>query len=298
MRPPRALRVIAVIAAATAVTATVACGTDAPTAPDAAAPAPRPAAEPGRYLAPIFPDVRVSAGRTYGAAVPSGAAAAAPLLLDVYEPEGDTASVRPAIVWIHGGGFRGGARTAPQMVELARAFAQRGYVAVSISYRLRPGPVLTDTLGAIIDAVHDAHAAVRWLRANATAWRVDTSRIAIGGGSAGAVTAMGVAYADEFGEGGSGNAGWSSRVRAVVNFWGSLPSSYLEAGEAPLAIIHGTEDRTIPFTDAIALRDRATAVGLPLLFRPLEGVGHGDWRPLATYVGWIAPFLREHLALP
>ena len=56
--------------------------------------------------------------------------------MDVYEPAGDHARNRPAMVWIHGGGFRGGTRHQGNVVGLARAFAQRGYVAASIDYRL------------------------------------------------------------------------------------------------------------------------------------------------------------------
>lgn len=251
-----------------------------------------------RYVDDIFPDVQATSGLQYGSAVPFGGTTPVPLRLDLYQPVGDTRTDRPAIVWIHGGGFTGGDRTAPQMVELARRFARKGYVTASISYRLRTSAERqADSIGTYLDAVADAKAAVRWLRSQATAYGLDTSRVAIGGGSAGAFTAIGAAYLEP--EGTSGNPAFSSQVDAVIDFWGALPDlAQLEAGEAPIIIIHGTADATVPFALGEQLFARAQAVGVPVDFRPLSGAPHGHWSPIEQYVDWIVPFLRTHLALP
>jgi pimeloyl-ACP methyl ester carboxylesterase len=105
------------------------------------------------------------------------------------------------MVWIHGGGFRGGTRHQGNVVGLARAFAQRGYVAASIDYRLlAKGVVCGGTATpppqcgpAALAARDDALAAVAWLRAHARGLRLDPHRIAVGGTSAGAVTSLLVA---------------------------------------------------------------------------------------------------------
>ena len=88
---------------------------------------------------------------------------------------------------------------------LGTALAQRGFVVGSINYRLTgsvdgtgeyccPGNA-SDQYA--VDAVHDARAAVRYLRRMAPdpAWRLDAERIGLGGGSAGAVTALFLGYA-------------------------------------------------------------------------------------------------------
>lgn len=257
-----------------------------------------PPATPRRYVDDVFPSVQVTSGLQYGSAVPAGGTTAAPLRLDLYQPVGDTRTDRPAIVWIHGGGFVSGERTDPAMVELCRRFARKGYVTASITYRLRTNAQKqADSAGTYLDAVADAKAAVRWLRSQAAVYGIDTARVAIGGGSAGAATALGAAYLE--GEGTSGNPGLSSEVDAVVDFWGALPDlTQLERGEAPVLIIHGTADQTVPFSRGEELFARARAVGVASEFYPMQGAPHGFWTPMDQYVGWIAPFLRTHLALP
>lgn len=251
-----------------------------------------------RYVDDVFASAAVTSGLVYGSAVPAGGTTPAPLRLDLYQPEGDTRRDRPVIVWIHGGGFVTGERTDPPMVELCRRFARKGYVTASLTYRLRTNAQKqADSVGTYLDAVADAKAAVRWLRSQAAVYGLDTARIAIGGGSAGAATALGAAYFEA--EGGSGTPGVSSQVDAVVDFWGALPDlTQLERGEAPVLIIHGTADQTVPFSSGEALFAQARAVGVPSEFYPMTGAPHGFWSPMDQYVTWIAPFLRTHLALP
>jgi acetyl esterase/lipase len=142
----------------------------------------------------------------------------------------------------------------------------------------------------------DARAAVRWLRRNATSYRIDENKIAIGGGSAGAFTALHVAYAS--GEGDSGNPGYSSRVAAVIDLWGGLLDiTDMTHGEPPLMVIHGTADRTVAFSFADSLVRRAKDVGVVCEFHPLEGQGHAAWAQMVQFIDWIAPFLYRHMDL-
>jgi acetyl esterase/lipase len=127
-------------------------------------------AQEQRYRDEVFASVAITADTAYGQA-PDENANPVTLRLDLYQPSGDTEPSRPAFVWIHGGGFTGGDKADPLNTTIATRFARRGYVTASINYRLRPGhyfeqgdPELTL---AILDAQHDAQAAVRWLRANA-----------------------------------------------------------------------------------------------------------------------------------
>ena len=70
-------------------------------------------------------------------------------------PAGDTQTSRPALVWVHGGGFSGGDKANPLPVDVANTFAKQGYVVVSINYRLlgsgcvgQPEPALVHDRGA------------------------------------------------------------------------------------------------------------------------------------------------------
>ncbi len=201
------------------------------------------------------------------------------LLLDVYRPAGaNLPAVRPGFILIHGGGFTGGTKSNATMVAFGNAYAQRGYVAVSIEYRVvgddpptearaqDPGdPVSVAAVAARVDAVK----AVEWMRANAATLGIDPDRIAVGGYSAGAITALGLAYRDPGVDG--------ADVQVVLSLSGGLYGleSLIDADEAPLIMIHGTADPTVPFSLAEAIEDRALSVGLTHEFYPLEGVGHG-----------------------
>ena len=264
-----------------------------------AAPAPPGPAVPagGRFIDEVFPEVAVARDVAYGSAR-TWDGRTETLRLDVYEPRGDTATSRPALVWIHGGGFTSGSRTTEPMVSLATRFARRGYVCVSIDYRLRPPEVMAvSPSAAILDAMYDARAAVRWLRSQAARLRIDGARIAIGGGSAGAYTALNVAYREEEGE--SGNPGFSSSVRAVVDFWGALTDlSQMEAGEAPLIVIHGTQDAVVPYALGEALAARAGETGVPCELHPLPGEGHSAWDLMDDFLSWVPAFLYRHVIAP
>ncbi|MFN7458151.1 MAG: alpha/beta hydrolase [Gemmatimonas sp.] len=252
-----------------------------------------------RYVDTVFSAVATQTGVPYGASVPFGSTSAAPLLLDLYQPEGDTASARPVLVWIHGGGFVSGTRTDGQIPRLARSLALRGYVSVSISYRLRNGVTFNaDPAGGIRDAVHDARAAVRWVRANARTFRFDPTRIGFVGSSAGGITALFSSYDQSLGEGASGNPGFPSTVKTVVNFWGSLPQaadSVMQAGEPPLLIFHGTEDTTVPYAEALQLVARATQVGIPHRLVTLTGQGHAAWNNVPLFEAELTQFLNQRL---
>jgi hypothetical protein len=130
-----------------------------------------PGAAPLRYRDAVFETVATTSDVTYGSAV-NGSGETVSLELDVYQPSGDAVTARPAIVWVHGGSFAFGSKTSPELVDEATVFATKGYVNVSIEYRLEPGgcsagaPTGTSNL-AIQEALADAQSAVRFLRTNA-----------------------------------------------------------------------------------------------------------------------------------
>src|SRR5262245_1589997 len=126
----------------------------------------------------------------------------------------------PAVLSIHGGGFRAGKRD--RWDKLCQQLAERGYVAATVTYRLAPKYQFPA-------AVHDVKAAIRWLRANAKKYHIDPDRIGVTGGSAGGHLAqfLGVTGGVNRFEGAGGNAEQSSRVACVVNFYG--PSDFTKS---------------------------------------------------------------------
>jgi len=232
-----------------------------------------------RYRDQVFSAVTTTNDITYGRA-PLDDGTQVDLKLDLYQPTGDTAAKRPAVVWVHGGGFTSGDKSTGR--GKATFFAQLGYVAVSINYRLlspdgcggnpNPTPLCEH---AALEAQHDAQAAVRWLRANASTYKIDTDRIAMAGGSAGAVTSVLAATHSED-PGTSGNPGYPSDIRAAVSVSGGMPTNELiDAGDSPTLFIHGTEDRVVPFEWAVANAAKMQELGVFTVLEPIEGAGHG-----------------------
>jgi acetyl esterase/lipase len=238
---------------------------------------------PLRYRDAVF--ARVSVQRDIGYSGDQG--------LDLYTPAGDRSRDRPAVVWIHGGGFRAGSKANRNVVELAAAFAQRGYVAASINYRLlaqgvacggTPTPV-PQCAGAALAAKEDAQAAVDWLRAHARGLRIDPRRIAVGGTSAGAVTSLLLA------------ADPASQVGAAVSISGFLPGGSFTRADAPTLFFQGTDDRTISYTGAKATADAMARAGVPVVFEALRGAGHVPWQYRSRFITHSAYFLFEELGL-
>src|SRR5689334_5641578 len=157
-----------------------------------------PGPAPLRYRDEIFNNVTTTSDVTYGSAVDLSGNTVT-LKLDVYQPTGDTITERPAIVWVHGGSFCCGDKTSPELIDEATTFAKKGYFNVSINYRLESpgcsaGNVTASCISAIAEAEADAKTAVRFLRTNAALYGIDVTRIAIGGSSAGAITALNVGF--------------------------------------------------------------------------------------------------------
>jgi para-nitrobenzyl esterase len=266
--------------------------------------------------------IEVTSPIEYGQGAVQPAPATVSLLLDLYSPIGvGVPTLLPGLILVHGGGFTQGSRTQAEIVQIASELASRGYVVASIDYRVAgDAPIsspefqiaLADAsaastsllVPAAIAGVEDATMAYRWMVDNAASLAVDTTRIAIGGASAGAIIAVEVAATLD--DHGIENV---PQLRAVVDLWGKawpLGEQDLEAGEPPIISIHGELDTRIPLADAVALRDRAEAVGVPFEFHPIAGAGHSfdsidifalEAQPGVTLFDRCVEFLRFHLDL-
>ena len=229
------------------------------------------------------------------------------LRLDLAMPgEGD--GPFPAVVCLHGGGWRSGNRQ--QLGQTIEALAGRGYVAVTVSYRLAPGARFPAQ-------IEDCKAAVRWLRANAGKYKVNPDRIGGLGFSAGAHLACLLGTTDKTAglEGSGGNPESSSRVQAVVSFFGptdftaktwskeiednvflpflgarfedspevyrkASPVSYVSKDDPPFLFFHGTEDKLVNIRQSKVLAEKLKEAGVEAKVVVMEGEGHG-WRGAA-----------------
>ena len=159
-----------------------------------------------RYYEELF-NVNISADIKFGEAVqplPLNPDNIQELFMDVYQPNGDTLSARPLIIWAFGGAFIAGSKTSPDIVALSNAFAKRGYVNAAIDYRLSTNLVINSEVSnfyeALLKATHDMRASIRYFYKDAATineFKVDTTRIYIAGVSAGAFTALHIAHFDE-----------------------------------------------------------------------------------------------------
>ena len=220
------------------------------------------------------------------------------LHLDMYLPKGRTKST-PAIIFIHGGAWKGGKRS--DMKFYCVKFAEKGYVTATVTYRLTgeaPFPA----------AVHDVKCAVRWLRGNAVKYKIDPERIVVSGNSAGGHLSMMIGYSDDPSlEGSGGYSGVSSRVCAVVNFYGptdlttdfakkqgvvedfmggktfdespdvyklASPLFHLTKDDPPTLIFHGTIDSTVPIVQADKLEEKLEKLRIDYVYERYDGWPH------------------------
>lgn len=145
------------------------------------------------------------------------------LVVDAFVPKAQRAD-RTAFIMIHGGGWRSGSRT--QHYPLAEALAAKGYVCFTPEYRL-------STEALFPAAIYDLKAAIRWVKANAEKYGIDTAKIVIAGFSAGGELAsfLGVTGNMPLFEGCEGNIKFTSHVNAIVNLDGTLSFTHPESGE-------------------------------------------------------------------
>jgi carboxylesterase type B len=228
-----------------------------------------PGTGPVRYRDQVFSAVTVTNNVTYGSAV-NLSGQTITLQLDMYEPTGDTVTSRPAVVWVHGGSFCCGSKTSGEIVDEATTLAKLGFVNASINYRLEsPGcsGSLSNCGQAIQEAWADAQTAVRFMRTNAATYGIDPNRIAIGGSSAGGITALNVGYASAEDP--------SASVRAAQSISGTkISNSAISAGDAAALDFHCTTDPLVPYRSAVNTVNAAKAQGLDAFLESWDATCH------------------------
>ena len=286
---------------------------------------------------------RASAGRAPQGLLPAGANVTRDivyaevgdrrLLLDLYLPaEGPRR--RPVIVWVHGGGWRGGSKGSGGR---ARPMLDRGYAIVDVGYRLSGEAIFPAQ-------IQDCKAAVRWVRANAATYGLDPDRIGAWGSSAGGhLVAMLGTTGDVNDFDTEANAAQSSAVQAVCDWFGPTdflqmdthalegsrlvhdapdspeslllggpiqtdpyrslarkanPITYVSPNDPPFLIMHGDKDMAVPVHQSQLLYEALRKAGVDATLHVVRGAGHGlrdGERDPDQLLETVAGFFDRHL---
>jgi acetyl esterase/lipase len=243
---------------------------------------------------------------------------------DIYSPlDHDRTKPLPGIIVIHGGGFNDGDKARGRELNISENLALKGYVCMSINYKLRrvKGQVTWP------QSVYDAKAAVRYLRKEAANLGVDPDKIGVIGCSAGCNLSMMLATtgaADGFDAvKGEPYQDVSARVACAIGFYGAVdlmnyhdmkmfaktreeapglykkgsPITYLDAQDPPMLLVHGTADVTVPLSQSETYLRIAKEKGAPCALEVIPDAPHTfdlqpkqrDLRPLVT------GFFDQHL---
>jgi acetyl esterase/lipase len=209
----------------------------------------------------------------------------------------------PAIVCIHGGGWKSGSRQ--QLTALTEHLAKNNFVAVTVTYRFAPKYKFPAQ-------IEDCKASVRWLRANAEKYSVNPDKIGAVGFSAGGHLASLLGAADDKAglEGKGGNPKQATKIQAVVSFFGptdftdktwnaaaettffvpflggryeekkdayrqASPIIYCTKEAPPFLFFHGTKDPLVSIEQSQKMSKKLTGLGVSAELVTMEGEGHG-----------------------
>lgn len=221
--------------------------------------------------------------------------------------------MRPAIVFLHGGGWQQGKRDAYH--DLMATFASQGYVTATLDYRLTdvaPWPA----------QIEDVQAGLRWLVQHANEVGIDPERIAIMGESAGGHLSLMAGMLP-------GETEEALRVRAVGNLYGptdfrdvknianarsavehlvggrlednnealerASPVVHVDRGDPPVLTLHGTDDTLVPIVHARILHKRLEAAQIPNRMVPLERTGHSLGEHRERSLELLSEFFDQNL---
>lgn len=214
------------------------------------------------------------------------------LTLDAFVPDGK--GPFPAVIIVHGGGWEAGSKTT-YVPPLFEPLSRGGFAWFSINYRLAPAHRFEAM-------AEDVDAAIRWVKKNAKTFKVDPKRIALMGESAGGHL---VSYAGARGRG-------ETKVAAVVSFYGvhdinarsrkmgaigrnieqllvistpnaeaeekqrlASPVTYVHKQMPPYLMIHGTEDKAVPYDQSPLMCAKMKEAGVRCEVFTVEGAPHG-----------------------
>ena len=215
------------------------------------------------------------------------------LKLDVYRPD---SKCLPVILWVHGGGMCVGSKDAywDPVSFLAEAMMARGYIFVSMDYRLNPDWEKQDAFKETIKhAAEDVSTAVEWIRSNARKYGMDSEKIILAGHSAGAEIVANYYYSNSLLDDGASD---KSGIVAVISVSGNRlfydGERNTGTGKAPCLIIHGDSDDINPISDAEVLRSQLGSKAHMVI---MPGNGH-TWTETDTSKSFLIDNMSSFIA--
>lgn len=240
------------------------------------------------------------------------------LKMDVYLPDNSYSASRPAVVYVHGGGWvSGDKRSGAGSLDISELIG-RGYVVASLNYRLAPQYKFPAQ-------IEDVKCAIRSLRANSAIHHINPDHIGAWGGSAGGHLVSLLGVTDQ-------SAGFdvgqyleqSSRVQAVVDYFGpsdltssdfgsaqrqqiltvfgstdalgsASPITYITKDDSPFLIVQGELDTTVPPHQSQELYDRLGAAGVPATLVMVKNAGH-SFKPVGGPISPTRPEITKMMA--
>ena len=230
------------------------------------------------------------------------------LHMHIARPKGEIKNPLPAIVFVHGGAWRGGHRNAG--LPFATGFAQQGFIGATIEYRFSQEAKFPAQ-------IEDCKCAIRFLREHAAEYHIDPDRIGVMGASAGGhlVALLGTTANEKEFEGTGGSEKFSSRVQAVCDWFGpadltrmhegkstidhaspnspeslliggtaaenpdkakrASPITYVSGDSAPILIMHGDQDQLVPVAQSESFAAALKKAGVDVTLHVIKGAGHG-----------------------
>lgn len=229
--------------------------------------------------------------------------------MDVYLPDASVKGPLPVVVWIHGGGWVGGSKSAARELNICTTLAENGYAAFSIDYKLGAETTETDPAKVPLSTVpwpqniHDCKTAVRFIRKEAARFNIDPERIAVSGGSAGGHLALVTGLSENDAELNKGGlyTDQSNDISCIIDFYGPTvitpgrravrfagktpeeTAANIKAGSPvlnvtkdspPVLVVHGDKDETCPISFSLDLVEKMKAVGTVHQFIQVPGGKH------------------------
>ena len=201
-----------------------------------------------------------------------------PLLMDMYYTGELSGKKRPAIIFVHGGGFRTGDKQQAMYIKMCRAFAEAGYISFSVNYRVSTHGKIT--LPVLNNTLNDVLLAFRWILEHSDEYGVDPAKMLIAGDSAGGGIVVNMAYSNEGRE----------LIAGCIDLWGGLPFSHSEpdvdrygqpvnynpipSGVPPTCIFHSKGDDIIPVATSINLANELKEKGIVHEIHLLNSADH------------------------
>lgn len=256
------------------------------------------------------------------------------LKFDIYEPAIAYSTPSPIAIFLHGGGFHAGEKEDPKIVELCKRMAESGFISAAIEYRTG---IERYTQGhfvnVLLKAMYDAGDFIDYIKENSSTYNVDTSKIFMGGISAGAIVSLHLAYWDkpeiiQYLEKNRISLHLPERIdkfskpKGILNCWGVLlDPSIMSNNNIPLVSFHGERDRIAPYKKghpmhipwlpkvygSHTIHEEAKSNNITSLFHTYEDLKHGHeentaymdttFNMMNSFMAYIASGQEQNISL-